>query len=80
MAITTPFVSFPDFLEAECVQQGDFSYLALTVLSDPADPRVDDISGDLSADWGLHLVDVNIAMGSLVAIAETEASAFAARP
>jgi hypothetical protein len=80
MRITTPFVTFPDFLEAECIEQGDFSYLALTVLSDAADPRVDDISGDLSADWGLHLVDVSIAMGSLVALAETEASAFAARP
>jgi hypothetical protein len=79
-AIATPFVSFPDFLEAECIQQGDFTYLALTVLSDPADPRVDDISGDLSADWGLHLVDVNIAMGSLVALAESEAGAYAARP
>jgi hypothetical protein len=80
MRITTPFVTFPDFLEAECIEQGEFSYLALTVLSDPADPRVDDIGGDLSADWGLHLVDVSIAMGSLVALAETEARAFAARP
>jgi hypothetical protein len=78
--ITTPYVSFPDFLEAECIEQGDFTYLALTVLSDPADPRVDDIGGDLSADWGLHLVDVSIAMGSLVSLAETQAGAFAARP
>jgi hypothetical protein len=78
--ITTPFITFPDFLEAECVAQGEFTYLALTVLSDPADPRVDDIGGDISADWGLHLVDVSIAMGSLVKLAETEANAFAARP
>ena len=39
-----------------------------------ADARADDIPGDLgppgnpSAMWGLHLVDVNVAMGNLVAI------------
>jgi hypothetical protein len=34
--------------------------------SDPADPRTDDITGDLTPEWGLHLVDANIAMGNLI--------------
>jgi len=67
--------------EAKCASNESASgYLEITVRGNPSDPRVDDISGDLSADWGLHLVDVNIAMGSLVALAETEYAAFAARP
>lgn len=78
--IDTPFVSFPDFLSAECVDSGEFTYLALEVLSDPSDPRVDDIDGDITADWGLHLVDVHIAMGSLVDLATSQHAAFAAQP
>jgi Protein of unknown function (DUF3089) len=78
--IETPFVSFPEFLQAECVESGEFTYLSLEVLSDPADPRVDDIDGDITADWGLHLVDVHIAMGTLVDLATTQHAAFAAQP
>ena len=76
--ITTPFVSFPGLLEAQCVEQDGFSYLNVTVLSDPADPRVDDIPGDLTPEWGLHLVDVNIAMGDIVAMVARQAQTHAA--
>ena len=50
------------------------TYLELTVNGDPADPRADDIPGDLGmigrvqANWGMHLVDVNLTMGNLVDI------------
>ena len=47
---------------------------------DPSDPRIDDVIGvDLTPDWGLHLVDANIAMGDLVAIAKSQARAFCTR-
>jgi hypothetical protein len=75
--ITTPFVTLPDFVEAECVEEGGFSYLAVTVNGDPADPRTDDIGGDLSPEWGLHLVDVQVAMGDVVALAESQIAAYA---
>jgi hypothetical protein len=39
-------------------------YLALVVHGDPADPRTDDIGGDLTPDWGKHLIDANVAMGT----------------
>ncbi len=65
-AITTPFVTMPGLLRAECVFKNGFSYLELTVQADPNDPRTDTISGDLTPDWGLHVIDVNIAMGDLV--------------
>jgi hypothetical protein len=78
--ISTPFITMPDFIQTECVDRDAFTYLALTVLSDPSDPRADDISGDITADWGLHLVDVHIAMGTLVDLAASEYAAFAAQP
>ena len=66
VAITTDWVTFPDFLSADCVSDGEFDYLELVIDSDPDDPRTDDIIGDLTPEWGLHLVDVNVAMGDLV--------------
>jgi hypothetical protein len=74
--ITTPFVTLPKFVEAECAEKDGFNYLSLHVLSDPADPRIDDIGGDLTPEWGMHLIDVNVAMGDLVTVAKNQARAF----
>lgn len=76
--ITTPWVTYPGLLSAECVVRDGFSYLEVTVQADPADPRTDDIGGDLTPEWGLHLVDANLAMGDLETLAATQAEAFAA--
>jgi pimeloyl-ACP methyl ester carboxylesterase len=76
--ITTPWVTFPDFLTGECVQQGEYDYLELTIAADPADPRTDDIPGDLTPPWGLHLVDANVAMGDLTALVQTQIEAYGA--
>ena len=52
-------------LTARCVSNEHATYLEVTVHGDPADPRIDDITGDLGApgqvlaNWGLHLIDVN---------------------
>ena len=49
---------------------------------DPADPRTDDIRGDLGVgnqiltDWGLHLIDVNLGMGNLVDIVRQQSRAW----
>jgi hypothetical protein len=59
-------VTLPDFLTAECVRDGDVDYLEVTIDADPDDPRTDDITGDLTPEWGLHTVDANIAMGNLI--------------
>jgi hypothetical protein len=64
--ITTPFVRLPGLVTGECQTTDGFTYLAATVNPDPEGPRSDDIVGDLSAQWGLHLVDVNLVMGNLV--------------
>ncbi len=52
------------------------SYLALTVHGNPA---TDDIGGDLTPEWGMHLIDANVALGDLVAIAGSQAHAYRAR-
>jgi hypothetical protein len=75
-------VSVPGLLTAECVSNEKGSYLAVTVHGNPADPRTDDIVGDvmtggqLQADWGLHLIDVNLAMGNLIDIVRQQSKAY----
>lgn len=84
-AVTTPFVQASGLLTAECVKTPGFNYLAVTVNADPADARTDTIVGDVMAggtvlkDWGLHLIDVNIAQGDLIALADTQAKAWKAK-
>ena len=74
--ITTPWVTYPDLVEAECVRQGGYTYLALTVNGDPADPRTDDIGGDLTPEWGMHLIDANVAMGDIEDLVAAQAEAY----
>ena len=82
--IDTPFVSVPGLLTAQCVSNDTGSYLEVTVHGNPADPRADDIVGDVmangqvNASWGLHLIDVNLAMGNLVDIVREQGKAFLA--
>lgn len=82
--IATPFVSVPGMLTAECLSNEHGSYLAVTIHDNPAGARAHDIGGDLVvngsvlADWGLHLIDVNLAMGNLVEIVGQESKAYLA--
>jgi hypothetical protein len=81
--IDTAWVSVPGLLTARCTKNENATYLEITVHGDPSDPRVDDITGDIGppgqplANWGLHLIDVNLAMGNLVDIVGQQAKAYA---
>lgn len=82
-SVTTPFVNVPGMLTGECVNKNGFSYLEVTVHSNPDDNRIGDITGDvLNADgsvnsgWGLHVIDVNLAMGDLVTIVGRQARSY----
>lgn len=83
-AIDTPFVSPPGLLSAACVSDAHGSYLAVTVNADPKDPRTDDIIGDVvvggkvQADWGLHLIDMNLTMGNLLDVVDAQSKAWRA--
>ncbi|MDO9430443.1 MAG: DUF3089 domain-containing protein [Phenylobacterium sp.] len=78
--VTTPFVSLPGLLSATCVNENGFNYLAVHVNADQADPRIDAIKpGAVTPDWGLHLIDVNLAMGDLVDLAGSQGKAYLAK-
>jgi len=83
--IDTPWVSVPGLLTAQCTSNEHASYLEITVHGDPADPRADNIRGDLGVgnqiltDWGLHLIDVNLGMGNLVDIVKQQSRAWRAK-
>jgi len=80
--VTTPFVSVPGLLSAECVSNDAGTYLAVHVNANPNDPRTDDIVGDVVVnnqvlpDWGLHLIDANLAMGNLIDLVRAESKAY----
>jgi hypothetical protein len=82
--IETPFVMLPGMLSARCVNQGGFSYLAVSVSADPADKRVDSIvgevvtNGEVQPAWGLHLMDMNLALGNLVEVVRRQGEAWTA--
>jgi hypothetical protein len=82
--VETPWVSVPGLLTARCASNDNATYLEITVHGDPSDPRADDIVGDIAANgqvltnWGLHLIDVNLAMGNLVDIVRQQAKAWLA--
>lgn len=72
--ISTTFLALQP-LAAECVEAGGASYLSVNL---PAEVPGDVISnGQVLRNWGLHLVDANIAMGNLVQIVQQQARAHA---
>jgi hypothetical protein len=75
--ITTAWVGYPDFVTGECIEDGGFGYLSVTIDADPADPRTDDLAGDsLGPEWGLHHLDSNIALDDLVAVVAAQAESY----
>ncbi|MGQ0558957.1 MAG: DUF3089 domain-containing protein [Sphingosinicella sp.] len=73
-----PFLRTRGLVGAECVNAGPLGYLAVSVNADPADARTDRIPGDVmlagqvQPGWGLHLADVNLAMGDLLRAVERQ--------
>jgi hypothetical protein len=82
--VDTPWVSVPGMLTARCTSNDNATYLEVTVHADPSGRRTSEIVGDLGspgqvlADWGLHLVDMNLAMGNLVDLVARESKVWSA--
>lgn len=80
--IDTPFVKTPGLVTTSCVTRGPFSYLEMSVNADPADPRTDELAGEIQRAtgpdlaWGLHLIDVDVSMGDLIRIVKAQAAAW----
>lgn len=83
--IYTPFVGVPGLLTAQCTNRDNATILSVGINADPADPRTDTINGDVvvngqvQENWGLHLIDMNVVMGDLVALAQAQGEAWLAQ-
>jgi hypothetical protein len=73
-APTTAFVSYPNALTAECRSDGDATWLQITRL--PAAQSLPTLAGSEGPSWGLHDLDVSLALGNLVELVRAEAAAF----
>ena len=78
--IDTTYVALDDFVFAECRDTETKNAAMITVHADPTDPRADDITGDLSAEWGLHLVDVSLFLGDIIDLISTQFEAWESAP
>ncbi|MFI4936507.1 MAG: DUF3089 domain-containing protein, partial [Caulobacterales bacterium] len=77
--IATPFVAVPGMLTGACVHTGPFNYLSIHINAATAGPRANNIPGDLTPQWGLHLIDANLVMGNLLDVVGAESKAWAAK-
>ena len=73
-AASTPFVSFPNQYTAHCVNSGGASWLQIDRIGGSSDKRPAVSPSDQR--WGLHTVDVSIALGNLVELVRSESAAF----
>lgn len=75
--LETQFVALPDALEVACESTDGYDYLAVG-LADEADPRpvAGLVTETLGPTWGLHLVDMTVALDDLVELAARQGAAF----
>ena len=73
--VRTPWVTYPDLYSAQCESSGGSNWLQVDDIAGPKDSRpvVKEVLGPT---WGLHLVDINIALGNLVNLVRDQAAAY----
>lgn len=74
--IATPMVRVVGLLKAQCKSNAFASYLEVSVQRGPGSPASRDIQGDLAEGLGLHLVDMEVAMGNLVDLVGQQARSY----
>jgi hypothetical protein len=72
---STPFVSYPGEFSAECKSSGGANWLQIDRVGGASDQRPA-LNVAEAPTWGLHVVDVNIALGNLVDLVRSESAAF----
>lgn len=74
--IATPMVRVVGLLKAQCRSNPFASYLAVSVQRGPDSPASRDIQGDLAEGLGLHLVDMEVAMGNLIELVGQQTTSY----
>lgn len=77
-AISTPWVRVEGLLRGECRSNAFATFLQVTVRRGEGSPASRDIQGDLVEPFGLHLVDMEVAMGNLVDLVGRQARSYLA--
>jgi hypothetical protein len=76
--VATPLVRVVGLLKGQCRSNAFASYLEVSVQRGPGSPASRDIQGDLAEGLGLHLVDMEVAMGNLVDLVGQQAKSYLA--
>jgi hypothetical protein len=69
-----PWITYPDLYRAQCMTENGATWLQVTSIAGPGDTRPI-VKQSIGPAWGLHLFDVNIALGNLVSLVGTESAA-----
>jgi Protein of unknown function (DUF3089) len=69
---------YTDLYRGRCTKADGASWLQVTDVAGPADPRPR-LTENLGLAWGLHNYDVNIALGNLVRLVERQSAAYLER-
>jgi hypothetical protein len=72
----TPWAAYPNLYTGHCESSGDLNWLQVDTTNIPGDPRPV-VSAKPTAQWGLHLYDVSLALGNLVDLVRQQAAVFA---
>jgi hypothetical protein len=75
-SVSTGWIGVPARYRARCRREAGAVWLGVT--AEPGDPRPA-VTKRIGPDWGLHLYDVNLALGNLVEVARRQAKAYARR-
>jgi hypothetical protein len=74
--VDTPWVGYPGLFTGECRSNATHTWFQITAHRSGPDDTRPKLAEPLGPTWGLHLVDVNIAMDDLVALAGKQADAY----
>jgi Protein of unknown function (DUF3089) len=72
---TTPWASYPGEYTGQCQSTDGANWLQVDTTNVPGDTRPV-VTQVLGPTWGLHLVDVNIALGNLIDLVRQQAAAY----
>lgn len=70
--VGTPWIHYNGLVTGACTTDGTFNWLEITNTSTTDDALPDDLGGRLTPEWGLHLMDVNLAQGDLIELVRTQ--------